>query len=519
MQGFLLLLFLVVCANAGHLLLARATARRREIGVRLALGARPRQIVHMLLAEGLVLGAVASILGVLLAGWATDAIRAVPLPGGFPFKFDTSLDLPGLIVSLALGLGGALLFSLAPALQSARTDTQLALRSGHAAVRRSRGLLQILVALEVALALLVLVGGAMFLRNFLESRTQDPGFRSDGVLLGTYDLTSSGYTKATGLSRMADLLRRLDATPGVAGSAIASWVPLDFHAMPVGGFNLDGRDSGGGAPDRALTYTVTPGYFKTMGLPLVAGRDFVDLTDTQAQPQAVVNEEFVRRYLEGSPALGHSIVGKNARFEIIGVVRNSLYENFGEPAKPVMYFSYRDRFSLSGRIHVRTTGPETAWAPELRRIVHNLEPAVTLYDVQTLAEHVDRNLFFRRIPARIFAVLGPLILLLAAIGIYAVVAHTVTQRTTEIGVRLALGAAPARMVRQIVRESLGPVWLGLGPAWLAAVVVMLHVRAGALNAPILLGVPALLLAVATLAAWLPARRAARIDPVVALRAE
>ena len=216
---------------------------------------------------------------------------------------------------------------------------------------------------------------------------------------------------------------------------------------------------------------------------------------------------------------GTASEGRTAAYEIVGVVRNALYETFGEPPKPVLYFSYRDRMGLAGQIHVRTRGPESTVIPDLRRIVREINPAFSLYDQRTLTEHVEKNLFFRRIPARIFAVLGPLILLLAAIGIYAVVAYAVTQRTVEIGVRLALGASPRRVVVELVAESMRVVCLGAAPAWLVAVVVMLHLRGGVLSATILLGVPAVLLGTAWLAAWLPARRAASVDPVVALRCE
>jgi hypothetical protein len=293
---------------------------------------------------------------------------------------------------------------------------------------------------------------------------------------------------------------------------------MDFHAMSLGGFQLDGRDRAEGGMYRALTYSVSPGYFDLMQIPLVAGRDFVAFSDTAHGPEAIVNEEFARQFLGGASALGHRIVGRST-FDIVGVVRNATYETFGEPPKPIMYFSLRDRFSLPLQIHVRPHGREAAFAPELRRIALAASPAFNLYDTCTLAEHVDKNLFFRRIPARLFAILAPLILALAAIGIYAVVAYAVAQRTVEIGLRLALGASTRRVVGQIVRETMKVVCLGLVPAWLLTVVVMLHVRAGVLSAPIVFGVPALLLAVAWLAAWLPARRAARVDPMVALRCE
>ncbi len=518
LQGFMLLVLAVVCANAANLLLARASARRREIGVRLALGARPGQILRQFLVESLLLGGLAAIVGTLLAWWGNEALRAVPLPGALPFKFDTRLEWAGLAFSLLLGPGCAFVFGLVPAVKSARTDAQLALRVARSSHGRS-GLPRVLVATEVALALLVLMGAALMMRSFLETRTADPGFKAPGVLLGSYDLSGVGYDRAVGLSLTDDLLHRLTATPGVESAAIASWVPLDFHAMPSTTFTINGRTRSDGGQDRALGYSVTPGYFTVMGLPLVAGRDFTDLKDTAQPPQAVVNEEFVRRFLAGSPALGHQLATGGGNFEIVGVVRNSLYETFGEPLKPIVYFSYRERFRSSGELHVRWRNSEPGLAPDLRRLVREANPAITLHDIRTLTEHVDKNLFFRRIPARMFAVLGPLILFLAAVGIYAVVACAVAQRTTEIGVRLALGASSQRVVREIVRETLRVVWFGLAPAWFVAFVVMLHVRGGILNAPILLGVPLLLVAVAALAAWLPARRAAKVDPMVALRAE
>ena len=463
----------------------------------------------------MLLGLFAAGIGLLVALWGTNALRAVPLPGGFPFKFETGLGVGGVVFTVGLSLLCALVFGLAPAVQAARTDSQLALRTARQGAGRSR-MRSVLIASETALALLVLVVAAMFLRNFLETQVADPGFKPAGVLLASYDLSSSGYDQAKGLPLMADLLRRLETAPGVAGAAVASWVPLDFHAMPQAAFKLDGRAD---APQsRSLTYTVTPGYFRVMEIPFVAGRDFAALTDPKPGPQVIVNEEFVRQFLGGAPALGHRLGARNS-YEIVGVVRNALYENFGEPAKPIVYFSYRDLFWQTGQIHVRARESETALAGNLRGLVAAINPAIALYEVRTMTEHVEKNLFFRRIPARLFAVLGPLILLLAGIGIYAVVAYAVAQRTTEIGVRLALGASGRQVVAQIVRETLRLAAFGLVPAWLLAVIVMLHVRGGALNAPILLGVPLLLVAVAWLAAWLPARRAAKVDPVVALRAE
>ncbi len=517
LQGFMVLVLAVVCANAANLLLARATTRRREVGVRLALGARPRQIVQLFVVESLVLGGLAAVLGVIVAMWGTNALRAVPLPGGFPFKFQTDLDALGLTFAVLLGLGCAAIFGLVPALQASRTDSQLALRAGSGGAGRARAR-SMWVAVESALALLVLIVAALFVRSFEESRTDETGYPKQGVLLAAYDLSGRGYDKASGLTAIDELMRRLRQVPGIESAAIATWVPLDFHAMPVGGFSIDGAPRADGGQDRALTYSVTPGYFDVMGVSFVSGHDFGALDEKDGVPQAIVNEEFARRFLGAASPLGHKIVGRSA-FEIIGVVRNTLYETFGEPAKPVMFFSVRERLAWQGQIHVRTRGSEALLAPELRRLVREINPAIAVYDVRTLGEHVDKNLFFRKIPARMFAVIGPLILALAAIGIYAVVAYAVAQRATEIGVRLALGASARQVVGGIVRESLSGVLLGTGVAWFLAVVVTMHMRGGVPSWPVLCGVPGLLISVAAFAAWLPARRAAEVDPVVALRSE
>jgi hypothetical protein len=233
------------------------------------------------------------------------------------------------------------------------------------------------------------------------------------------------------------------------------------------GFTLEGRARSDAAPDRALSNLVTPDYFRTMGIPLRAGRDFAPLEDTVTPRQVIVNEEFVHRYVGDAESIGRSLQSRDRTYLIAGVVKNSLSDSFGEKPAPVIYFSYRDRPSSAGQIHVRTRpGSETLLGPDVERVVRAVDPAVPVYDVRTLTEHVDKNLFLRRIPARMFVVLGPLMLVLAAIGIYAVVSYSVSRRTTEIGVRLALGATTRRVVSQIVRETLSVVAAGALAGWL-----------------------------------------------------
>jgi len=520
LQGVMLLLLLAVCGNTANLMLARASTRHREIGVRLALGASRWRVVSVLLTENLLLAVPGVALGAAIAVWGTDALRAVPFIGAFPIRFQTSVDATGLGVAMALGLGSGLVFGLPPALHLAGVDAQRALRSGARTAARSR-LRSALMGVEVTLALIVLLVAGMFFRSFSETHDIDTGFRREGVLLAAYDLTGGDVSDAAARQFAARLLGRLRALRGVESAAIALSMPLDIHGLPLRTFTIEGRARSDGAADQALSNTVTPGYFTVMGIPLLQGTDFAALTDPVPPPQAIVNEEFVRHYLSDSEPIGRRVQSRGRTYQIAGVVRNSVYEAFGEPATPIVYFSYRDRPAAAGEMHLRTrVGVETALTDDVRRVVRDLDPRLPIYDVRTLVEHVEKNLFLRRIPARMFVVLGPLLLALAAIGIYAVVAYGVAQRTTEIGVRLALGAPPRRVVIQIIRETLRVILAGAAAGWLIVYMVQIHIAPGRpVDAIVFAGVPIVLLLVAAAACWLPARRAAGVDPMVALRQE
>jgi len=520
LQGIMLVLLLAVCANTANLILARATARRREVGIRQALGATRWRVVSLLMTESLLLALLGAGLGTFVAAWGTNALRAVPMIGAFPIRFQTSLDGTGLAFAIGLGLLCGLIFGAAPAIQLSRVNAHSELRSGPRMAPKGR-LRNTLMGAQVALAVVVLVAAALFYRSFSETRGMDPGFRREGVLLAAYDLTGRNADSTTARLFAARLLDKVRALPSVDAAAIASSVPLDIHGLPVRAFELEGRVRSDAGRDLALSNTVTPDYFRTMGIPLRAGRTFVELTDADAPPQAVVNDEFVRQYVGGGEPLGRRLTTRGGTYTIVGVVKTSTYDSFGETPKPIIYLSYRDRPFGTGEIHLRTrVGLETLLAPQLQRIVRELDPTLPVYDVRTLVEHVDKNLFLRKIPARMFVVLGPLLLVLAAIGIYAVVAYTVSHRTAEIGVRIALGATAARVVRQIVRETLRVVGIGATVGFALAFLVAIHVMRGApINLVIFLGVPVLLMFVAAGASWVPARRASRVDPVVALRAE
>jgi putative ABC transport system permease protein len=520
LQGIMLLLLLAVCGNTANLLLARASSRRREVAVRLALGAGPWRVARLLLMENLLLGFLGAGLGAALAVWGTQALRAVPLIGAFPIRFQTSIDLAGLGFAVLLGLGCGVLFGTAPALRLVRVNPQDLLRSGSSTAPRS-GLRNALMGAEVALATMVLIAAGVFFQDFRDTRETDPGFRREGVLLAAYDLTGGVTDSSTVRAFTTNLLDRLRALPAVEAAAIATSVPLDIHGLPRRTFTLEGRARPDATSDDALANTVTTGYFAVMGIPLIAGEDFAEFGDPDAQSQVIVNEAFVQRYLEAAEPLGRRLESRGERYVIRGVARTSVSDAFGEPPTPVIYFSYRDRSPPRGEIHIRTReGGEALLTPDIRRIVRELDPMLPIYDVRTLAEHVDKNLFIQRIPARMFVVLGPMILALAAIGIYAVVAYAVVQRTGEIGIRLALGATTPRIVTQMIWESMQIIVFGAVAGTLLAFFIGRGLSAGgSIPFASFVGVPILLLSVSVVSCWVPARRAARIDALAALRSE
>jgi predicted permease len=521
LQVLMLLLLLAVCGNTANLVLARASSRQREMGVRLALGAGPWRVASLLLMESVLLALAGAALGGAIASWGTTMLSAMPplRVRGIPISFETHVDQASFAFAAALGLACGLIFGLAPALQLARLDPQLTLRAGASTPPRSR-LRNTLMAVEVALAVVVLLAAGIFLRNFMETRNEDTGFRRDGVLLAAYDLSGRNIDEASTRVFTARLLDRLRTLPGIESAALATSVPLDIHGMPVRSFEIEGRPRTDDTRNSALTNTVSPGYFAVMGLPLLAGRDFAALRDPAAPPQVVVNEAFVRRYLDGVDPLGRRVEVRGRTYAITGVVRNSLYNAFGEPPTPILYFSLRDRPSVSTEMHLRTRADaKTTIASDLRQVVRELDPELPVYDIRTLSDHIEANLIFRRIPARMFMVLAPLLLLLAAIGIYAVVAYAVTLRTTEIGVRLALGATAGRLIGQFVAEHLVVIGVGALAGWLLVFAVQIVIFTAPLEPAVFAGVPILLLTVAALASWWPARRVTRVDPMLALRAE
>ncbi len=525
LQGLMLLLLLAVCSNTANLVLARASARQREMGIRLALGATPWGAARLILAENVVLAVAGALAGFVLASWWTPTLISLPL-SGLPIRFQTEVDQSALLFAMLLGIGCGVLSAAAPAFHLSRLDPQAAFRRGLVSTGRS-GLRNTLMAIQVGLALMVLIVAGLFLRSFEDTRSTETGFRREGTLLAAYDLTGRpvpGDRTVFGRVFASRLLQALRSMPSIEAAAISSSVPLDIHGLPSRSFVLEGHERADGNQDEALSNIVTPGYLALMGIPLVAGVDFAALDDPIAPAQAIVNEAFVRQYLEGAPsdaALGRRLQVRGASYLIVGVARNSLYDAFGEPPTPIVYYSYRDRPSGSGEIHVRgRTATETSLVPDLRRAIRTIDTDLPLFNIRTMVDHIETNLVFRRVPARLFGVLGPLLLILAASGIYAVVSYTVSLRAREVGVRMALGATARRVMAELVSQNLAVAVAGALCGWVLTVVVALDVvGVDRIEVSVFAGVPLLLLSIAAVACWIPASRAARVDPMIVLRDE
>ena len=518
LQGIMLLVLLAVCGNTANLVLARASARQREMGVRLALGSGPARLIRLLLAENMLLGVMGAALGCVFAWWGANALKVIPLTG-LPIKMQTYVDGTGLAVAMLLGVVCGLLVGAAPASQLARMDPLVALRAGARGSSRNR-LRSTLMGVQVALAIAVLIAASVFLRSFLQTRSTDPGFAREGVLLAAYDLAGRNMNAVAARQFTDRLLTRLRATPAIESAAISASMPLDIHGLPSRVFTIDGHTRREEGYDQALTNIVTPGYFDLMRIPLLAGSDFPPLADAVPPREVIVNEAFVARYVQGGPSIGRALQARGQTYLIRAIARNSLYNAFGEPPTPIIYFSYRDLTAQSGEIHVRArAGGEMQLAAGIRAAMAAVETDLPVFNVRTLSDHVETNLIFRKIPAQMFLVLGPLLLVLASVGIYGVVAYNMTLRTTEIGMRLALGATPARVTREFVWQTMRVVLIGAAAGLAIAGGIAWSVLG---NRPwdlvAFIGIPPFLIGVAALASWVPTHRATQLNPWAALRA-
>jgi predicted permease len=525
-----LLVLLIACANVSNLLLGRAVARRREIAVRLSLGAARSRIVRQLLTESVVLAALGTVLGFLVALWATDIMAAI-IPAPIDVTPDRRVLAFTMVAALITGLG----FGVLPALHATRTDVIIALKDATVGFDRRRSRLQgAFVIAQVSLSLVLLVTAGMFLSALYKANRMDVHFdATSNVLAASFDLSLQGYSPERADAFLEQLRERAAALPGVDVVSFTNQVPMSERNIGAD-ITLENeratgsRRFGEGAGMEVYHNTIRPDYFRTVGIPLAHGRDF-RMEDALGSPGvAIVSEDFARRAWPDDNPLGKrvSVRGPDGPYlTVVGVAREALTMGVNERKRPIIYTAQRQNPRvLDLTVLVRSHGDARPLAAPLRSMVRSLDPALPVYGVQTLAQYRYDRGSESRLGSTLLAIFGSLALLLATIGVYAVLAFSVGQRTREIGVRVALGAVRREIIELFVREGLRLAAVGLAigfvlSAGVAKVLSSLFLGLAMSDALSFAGAAVLLVGASLAASWIPARRAARIDPMVALRNE
>jgi predicted permease len=524
--GFVLL---IASANVANMMLARGTARRRELSIRTAVGARRWQVVRQLLTESVLLALSGGALGVLLAAWGVDALLAMG-PEGLPVADGVVLDRVVLGFACAVSVATSLVFGLLPAVQAARWAPEASLRSGgrgSGGVERQRTR-RILVISQIALALLLLIGTGLMVQSFQRLQAVDPGFDPERIVSARLSLPRSDGDTARVLAFYQELVRRAGALPGVTAAAAVSYLPLGREGARYR-FNVEGRPPV--APELrpgAEFNVVTPGYFGLMGIPLLRGRD-VDARDRwDAPPVVVINQTMATRYWPGESALGKRVTfgepEEDAWMTVVGVVADVRQRSLTAEPRPQIYGAQTQAGLEAMALLVGSTLPAASLEPALRGTVRAIDPAVPVSDVRALTEVRSASIATERFRTVVLAAFALLALALAAIGVYGVISYGVAQRSREIGIRMALGARRSEILRLVVGESMATVGIGIIAGALAAVglsrflaSLLYAVRPD--DPTTFVAISCLIAAVALAASLVPARRAMRVDPAGTLRAE
>jgi predicted permease len=523
-----LLVLGIACANVANLLLAQAATRQREMAVRLALGASRSQLLRQMLTESVVLALGGGLLGVALSVWATSALSSLRLPAPVPLDVSVTVDWRVMIYTFALSVGTGLVFGLAPAWAAARPILANALKGEDALIRPGRRLTlrNLLVVLQIALSLVLLCATGLSLRSLQNATNIDVGFRSSGVLMMSVDPRLHGYIAERTARFLTELQQRMAALPGVVSAACTDVVPLS-GGNRSDGFEARGRPAEGGPPSVEL-YMASPGYFDTLGIPRIAGRDFGAESPTGPRV-AIVNQAFAQRLFNNENPIGQVVNGPGVAYRIVGIVKNTKSRTLGEDVRPVLYRSLAqttgsDPSLLGYSVLVRYTGDAAALASAMRHEIRSLDPTLAIFNAETMQQHFSDALFLPKIAGTLFGVFGIVGLLLAAVGLYGVMSYSVNRRTREIGIRMALGARSRDVQSLVVLQGMMLTFValvvGLAAAWPVAKLssaILYGVRPHDMIT--FTGVPVFLTVVAFLACWLPSRRAAKVEPLRALHYE
>jgi predicted permease len=527
------IVLLIACANLANLLLARGSRRRREVAIRLAIGASRVRLIRQLLTESLLLALIGGVVGVLLAYWTFDILRTVNLGGALPLPVGDAarIDARVLLFTFAISVLAGVLFGLGPAVQSSRPDVVPVLKDEASPSEqggRRFSLRKALVAAQVALSLLLLVGAGLFLRSLQQASRVDPGFETAKILVTGVNLGRAGYKPEAGKNFYRDAVDRLRAVPGVKAVALSQNAPF-----AGGGFLrtvlLPGQDTASRQNGVLVqTNVIGVGYFDTLGIPIRRGRDFTD-ADREGTPLVVViNETMAARFWPGQDAIGQRFrfFGDQQDQQVIAIVRDGKYNALTEDARPYIYQPLLQNYSPQISISIRAVNDAAPLIPTVRAQLQEIDRSLPPFALRSLRDQVDQSLGPQRAGTNTLGVMGGLALLLASIGIYGVTSYSVAQRTRELGIRVALGARHRDLVWMIVRQGMTVVAIGLavGLVIATATTMLLTQQMSALlfgvkpADPMTFAVTAAMLAaIAMLANYLPARRATKLDPLIALR--
>jgi predicted permease len=526
LMGVVAIVLLVACANLAGLLLAKAAGRQREVAVRLAVGASRGRLIRQFLVESALLAAAGGAAGIVMSYWTSGLLTAfvprTPFPVGFAPAFSPTL----VGFSIAATAATAIAFGLLPAFRISRPDVVDALKasSGSMSFTFSRGSLrQVLVVGQVALSLLLLVCAALFTRSLTRAQQMDPGFSTRSALVASLDVLPNGYDAERGIVFYQQLLQRLNEVPGVDTASVATILPLDISSGSDMQVDIEGYTPRKGEELHVYYNRVGPLYFDTMGISIVQGRA-IDASDVEGRQQvAVINETMARRYWAGRDPVGGLVEFGDGPTRIVGVARDGKYSRYNEPAKNYMYLPTFQYYRPDVALIVKAAGGDPAsLLPAVQREIRALDANLPLFDVRTLDEHLQFSLFIPRMASQLLGLFGALSLLLAAVGLYSVIAFSVAQRRREIGIRMALGADRRDVLRLVARQGFviitAGIAVGLGLALAASRLLADQLPGVSSSDPISYVATACLLAVvAILACLIPARTAASLDPLLALR--
>lgn len=524
------LVLLIACANVANLILARANGRRKEFATRVALGASRWRMARQLLSETILLSAFGGVLGMLLARWAATALGTIRIPTDIPVRlFDLRLDWRIFTFTFLAALVTGVFAGLVPALQAARTDLADTLKAGGRSGGGSAGhhrFRDALVIAQVAVSLLLLACAGFFIRSLQNSAHVDMGFRVDHTLMMSVDLGLQGYSEERGQQFFKQVTERAGAIPGVTDAAIGAYIPMGYDNSLVNIF-----PEGQVVDDKSKTETawddeVQPSYFRAAGTPVIQGREFTDADSVTAAKVAIVNQAFAQKLWPGENPIGKRFRTKKEEpaIEVVGVTRTGKYLFLYEPPQPCVYFPLAQRYTSGANLFVHTVGDPQQMVSAVREQISQLDASLPVFAITTMDAHVQygKPLLPARLGAMLVGAFGVLGLILASVGVYGVVAYSVSQRTQEIGIRTAMGAQRTQVLALVLRQGMTMALIGTGAGLVLSLLlfrglgtVLYGVKA--FDPVTLSSVSALLLAVAFVASYIPAVRATHVDPVVALR--